>query len=155
MIKRREVISRRGRGESRCDSREGIDRIRKFRRGRRTKADPRRPVSRGVKEGGVVVVVVMVVVVAAHDTQLIAYRIGSESPGREIGAITRREIVTLGNLRVSGRASGRHAARRTRRSPGALACARVRVHHNNSLVIFIWSRFIARDGLWAAGTVCY
>lgn len=45
--------------------------------------------------------------------QLIAYCIGSEGPGREIGAITPREIVTLGNLYVSDERIER-AGRRTR-----------------------------------------
>lgn len=99
--------------------------------------------------------------------QLIAYRIGSGSPGREIGAITPREIVTLGNLYVSTWTRASRCARVAELcSPrfGSLlpvpvpfvpAPGRARVHHNNSPVIFIWSRFIARNGLWAAGTVCY
>jgi len=48
-----------------------------------------------------------------------------------------------------------HAGHRTRFSSEVWFSRRIRVHHNNSPVIFIWSRFIARDGLWAAGTVCY
>jgi len=42
--------------------------------------------------------------------QLIAYCIGSEGPGREIGAITPREIVTLGNLYVSDERAGARVA---------------------------------------------
>lgn len=84
-----------------------------------------------------------------------SYRIGSESPGREIGAITLGEIVTLGNLYVSGRAGTRLSQNSAPPARRARARALARVHHNNSPVIFIWSRFIARDGLWAAGTVCY
>lgn len=96
--------------------------------------------------------------------QLIAYRIGTESPGREIGAITSREIVTLGNLYVSRWTRESRCAELCSPRFGSLlsvslpfvpAPGRARVHHNNSPVIFIWSRFIARNGLWAAGTVCY